>query len=78
MTRRDRMERGGRRSQRAARRSHAPAFLGSDDDMDNEDVMDDELGLSSMKRRTRRQYDERPEADDLEGVEDVSYLTMAA
>ncbi|KAJ3516429.1 hypothetical protein NLJ89_g1130 [Agrocybe chaxingu] len=70
MARRDRMERGGRRGQRAARRSHAPAFLGSDDDMDDEDLMDDELGLSSMKRRTRKQYDERRDADDLEGIED--------
>ncbi|KAF9566691.1 MCM-domain-containing protein [Agrocybe pediades] len=68
MARRDRAERGGRRGQRAARRSHAPAFLGSDDDMDNEDV--DELGLASMKMRTRKQYDERRDHDDLDGAED--------
>ncbi|KAF5321522.1 hypothetical protein D9619_001875 [Psilocybe cf. subviscida] len=68
MARRDRNERMGRRGQRAARRSHAPAFLGSDNDMDNED--DDELGLSQMKRRTRKQYDERRDADDLDGVDD--------
>jgi len=70
MARRDRTERGGRRGQRAARRPHAPAFLESDDDMDNEDV--DELGLASMKMRTRKQYDERRDLDDLDGTEDVS------
>ncbi|KAF9481543.1 MCM-domain-containing protein [Pholiota conissans] len=68
MARRDRAERGDRRGQRAARRSHAPAFLGSDNDMDDEDG--DELGISTMKRRTRRQYDERRDADDLDGIED--------
>ena len=73
MARRDRAERGGRRGQRAARRSHAPTFLDSDADM--EDDGDDELGLASMKARTRKQYDERRDADDLDGVEDVSLLT---
>ncbi|KAF8897032.1 MCM2/3/5 family-domain-containing protein [Gymnopilus junonius] len=68
MARRDRAERGGRRGQRAARRSHAPAFLDSDADM--EDEGDDELGLASMKARTRKQYDERRDADDLDGAED--------
>ncbi|PPQ97381.1 hypothetical protein CVT26_006615 [Gymnopilus dilepis] len=68
MARRDRAERGGRRGQRAARRSHAPTFLDSDADM--EDDGDDELGLASMKARTRKQYDERRDADDLDGVED--------
>ena len=71
MARRDRMERSGKRGQRAARRSRAPAFLGSDD-MEDDDVMDDQLGISSMKRRTRKQYDERRDIDDLDGVEDVS------
>ncbi len=75
MARRDRLERAGGRGRRAATRSHAPAFLGSDDDMDNEDL--DELGISSMKRRTRKQYDERRDVDDLEGVEDVSTLSVA-
>ena len=70
MARRDRMERSGRRGQRAARRNRAPAFLGSDDVED--DIMDDQLGISSMKRRTRKQYDERRDIDDLDGVEDVS------
>jgi len=76
MTRRDRLERAGGRGRRAATRSHAPAFLGSDDDMDNEDL--DELGISSMRRRTRKQYDERRDMDDLEGVEDVSPLSFAS
>jgi DNA replication licensing factor MCM2 len=71
MARRDRMERSGKRGQRAARRSRAPAFLGSDD-MEDDDIMDDQLGISSMKRRTRKQYDERRDIDDLDGVEDVS------
>lgn len=71
MARRDRLERAGRRGQRAARRSHAPTFFGSDDGMDNEDIEDD-LGIALMKKRTRKQYDERPDLDDLEGVEDVN------
>lgn len=75
MARRDRQERVGGRGRRAATRSHAPAFLGSDDDMDDEDL--DELGISSMRRRTRKQYDERRDVDDLEGVEDVSRFSFA-
>jgi DNA replication licensing factor MCM2 len=71
MARRDRLERGGGRGRRAALRSHAPDFLGSADDMEDEDF-DDDLGISSMKKRTRKQYDERRDMDDLEGVEDVS------
>lgn len=72
MARRDRMEKTGRGG-RAARRSHAPRFLESDDD-GMEDDADDE-GLVKMKARTRRQYDERRDMDDLEGVEDVSDLS---
>jgi hypothetical protein len=49
-----------------------PAFLGSDADLDEDEEMDDGLGISRMKRRTRRQYDERRDLDDLDGVEDVS------
>jgi len=71
MARRDRLERTGKRGSRAARRSRAPAFLGSDDMEDEE--MDDELGVSRMKRRTRRQYDERKDLDDLDGIEDVCF-----
>lgn len=71
MARRDRMERSGRRGQRAARRTRAPAFMGSDD-VEDDDIMDDQLRISSMKRRTRKQYDERRDLDDLDGVEDVS------
>lgn len=70
MSRRDRLERTGGHGRRAALRSHAPDFLGSADDMDDEDF--DDLGISSMKKRTRKQYDERRDMDDLEGVEDVS------
>jgi DNA replication licensing factor MCM2 len=71
MARRDRMERSGRRGQRAVRRSRAPAFMGSDD-LEDDVIMDDQLGISSMKRRTRKQYDERRGIDDLDGIEDVS------
>ena len=70
MARRDRLERGGRRGQRAARRSHMPNFLESDDIEDEEDMHGGLL--SGMKRRARRQYDERKDLDDMEGVEDVS------
>ncbi|KAG6886144.1 hypothetical protein C0993_000662 [Termitomyces sp. T159_Od127] len=70
MARRDRRDRAGKRGLRAARRSRAPAFLGSDDDMDEDDVMGDELGLSRMKARTRRAYDERRDMDDMDGIED--------
>lgn len=69
MARRDKLERAGKRGSRAAHRSRAPAFLGSDD-MDDDGDVDDELGLSRFKTRTRRQYDERRDRDDLEGVED--------
>ena len=63
MARRDKMERRGGRGGRAARRTRYPGFLESDD-------MEDEEGpgsglLSQMKRRTRRQYDERRDMDDL-------------
>ncbi|KAI0829890.1 MCM-domain-containing protein [Trametes gibbosa] len=67
MARRDRLERGGRRGSRAAARSRMPEFLQSDD-MEDDDV---EGGLlAGMKKRTRRQYDERRDLDDLEGVDD--------
>ncbi|RDB25014.1 DNA replication licensing factor mcm2 [Hypsizygus marmoreus] len=70
MARRDRQERSGKRGARAARRSRAPAFLGSDDEMDEDDEMDGGLGVSRMKHRTRRAYDERRDLDDLDGVDD--------
>jgi DNA replication licensing factor MCM2 len=76
MARRDRREQTGKRGSRAARRSRAPAFLGSDDDMED-DGMDDGLGVSRMKRRTRRQYDERRDLDDLDGIEDVSLCSFS-
>ncbi|KAG7098680.1 MCM DNA helicase complex subunit [Marasmius oreades] len=65
MSRRDRMERSGRRGTRAARRSRALPFL-EDDDMD--EAGDDDV--LRMKRRTRRQYDERIDIDDIDGAED--------
>lgn len=70
MARRDRLERRGGRGARASRRTRYPGFLESDD-MEDEDMEDGGL-LSQMKRRTRRQYDERKDMDDLDGVEDVS------
>jgi len=74
MARRDRTDHGGRRGQRAARRSR-PAFLGSDG-IEDEDMGDDELGIASMKKRTRKQYDERRDLDDLDGIEDASRLLL--
>ncbi|EIN12045.1 MCM-domain-containing protein [Punctularia strigosozonata HHB-11173 SS5] len=68
MARRDRRERSGRRGGRAAARSRMPQFLESDDAEDEGD-----LGgglLAGMKRRTRRQYDERRDIDDMDGIED--------
>ena len=71
MRQRDRMERGSRRGMRAATRSHAPTFLDSDD-AGAED--DDESGLlSGTRTRARRQYDERRDVDDMEGIEDVRF-----
>ena len=76
MARRDRLERGGRRGARAAARGIMPDFLQSDDI--EEDGLDGGL-LAGMKRRTRRQYDERKDMDDMQGVDDVStcLFTMA-
>jgi DNA replication licensing factor MCM2 len=66
MARRDRRESQGRRGARAAARSRAPDFLGSEES--EEEGADNGL-LSTMKRRARRQYDERVEIDDAEGIE---------
>lgn len=64
MNRRDRGLTGGR----AARRARAPAFLQSDDE---EEVSYGQGLLDGIDtRRRRRQYDERPEDDDMEGEED--------
>ncbi|KZP18717.1 MCM-domain-containing protein [Athelia psychrophila] len=69
MSQRDRRERrGGKKGSRAAGRSHMPEFLQSDEEDDDVDM--DGLGVSKMKTRTRRQYDERRDIDDLDGVED--------
>ena len=70
MAQRDLREHGGRRGTRAAARSRGPDFLLSDG-LEEEDTMDSGL-LSGMKRRTRRQYDERRDMDDMDGIEDVS------
>jgi hypothetical protein len=72
MRQRDRMEHGSRRGMRAANRSHAPTFFDSDD-VGAED--DDESGLlSGTRTRARRQYDERRDVDDMEGIEDVCFI----
>ncbi|THG95559.1 hypothetical protein EW026_g6122 [Hermanssonia centrifuga] len=68
MARRDKVERRGGRGARAARRTRYPGFMESDDDMEDED-----FGgglLANQKRRTRREYDERRDLDDIEGVDD--------
>ncbi|KIJ18918.1 hypothetical protein PAXINDRAFT_109366 [Paxillus involutus ATCC 200175] len=70
MDRRDRLERSGKRGGRAAARSRAPRFLESDD-MDDEDALDDGLGVARMKQRTRRQYDERRDLDDMDGEDEI-------
>lgn len=70
MAQRDMREHGGKRGARAAARSRGPDFLLSDG-LEEEDDTDGGL-LSGMKRRTRRQYDERRDMDDLDGIEDVS------
>ena len=71
MRQRDRMERGSRRGMRAANRSHAPTFFDSDDAGADDD---DESGLlSGTRTRARRQYDERRDVDDMEGIEDVRF-----
>ena len=66
MAQRDRRERRGGRGARAALRSRAPDFLGAEES-EEEDV--DGGLLSGMKRRARRQYDERIEDDDAAGIE---------
>lgn len=63
---RDRRERQGRHGARAAARTRAPDFLQSEES--EEEELDGGL-LSGMKRRARRQYDERVEIDDAAGVE---------
>ena len=72
MAQRDLREHGGKRGARAAARSRGPDFLLSDG-LEEEDTVDGGL-LSGMKRRTRRQYDERRDMDDMDGIEDVSFV----
>ena len=71
MRQRDRAERGGRRGMRAANRSHAPNFFDSDDASVGDDA--DSGLLSGTRTRARRQYDERRDVDDMEGIEDVRF-----
>ena len=72
MRQRDRLEHGSRRGMRAATRSHAPSFFDSDGPGTDDD---DESGLlSGTRTRARRQYDERRDIDDMEGIEDVCSL----
>jgi hypothetical protein len=72
MRQRDRLEHGSRRGMRAATRSHAPSFFDSDGPGTDDD---DESGLlSGTRTRARRQYDERRDVDDMEGIEDVCFF----
>ena len=74
MDRRDRAA-GKNRGRRAAARERMPFILS---DGMSEGDMDDEDGtgglLAGMKPRVRKQYDERKDVDDAEGIEDVSRL----
>ncbi|KAL1662397.1 MCM-domain-containing protein [Schizophyllum commune] len=70
MAQRDALERAGRNGGRAARRGRMHDFIDEDDLADEGDVDDDDMGVSQMKRRTRRQYDERRDIDDADGIED--------
>jgi DNA replication licensing factor MCM2 len=67
MARRDR----GLPGARAARRSRAPGFLQSDEDLEGTGPGAGLLDGVNTRRR-RRQYDERPEEDDAEGEEEIS------
>ena len=71
MAQRDLREHGGRRGARAAARSRGPDFISSDG-LEDEDDINGGL-LSGMKQRTRRQYDERRDMDDMDGIQDVSF-----
>jgi len=72
MDRRDRAT-GGGRGRRAAARERMPFLLS---DVMSEGDEDDGTGglLAGMKPRVRKQYDERKDVDDAEGIEDVSLL----
>jgi len=72
MRRRDARE-GRREGRRAARRNRMPGML-SDDDEDLEEEDDPAGGLlAGTKPRVRRQYDERRDRDDAEGIDDVGH-----
>ena len=78
MAQRDALERAGRKGGRAARRGRMHDFIDEDDLADEGDVDDDDMGVSQMKRRTRRQYDERRDIDDADGIEDVRMALRGA
>ena len=65
----NRRDRGLTTGTRASRRTRAPAFLQSDDE--DEAGVDGGYGAGLLEgidpRRRRRQYDERPEDDDMQG-----------
>lgn len=67
IARRNQNMRGRRGGGRAANRSIAPNLLGEDDDGDDDEV--DGL-VPIVKRRTRRDYDERRDIDDAAGMDD--------
>lgn len=66
----NRRDRGLLTGARASRRQRAPAFLQSDDDAMDEDAPGAGLLEGIDPRRRRRQYDERPEEDDLQNAEE--------
>lgn len=72
MERRDRAA-GRGRGRRAAARERMP-FILSDGMSEGDPDDDDGTGglLAGMKPRVRKQYDERKDNDDAEGIEDVS------
>jgi Mini-chromosome maintenance protein 2 len=77
MSRRDRADQRRGRGARAAKRSRAPAFL-QDEDEDEDDVDPNGGLLAGMKKRTRKQYDERRDIDDAEGADDVGTFAPTA
>lgn len=77
MKRRDARE-GRREGRRAARRNRMPGML-SDDEEDLEEEDDPAGGLlAGTKPRVRRQYDERRDRDDAEGIDDVGHSEILA
>ena len=61
---------------RVANRSHAPPFFDSDDTGVEGD--DESRLLSRTRTRACRQYDERRDVDDMEGVEGVCFSFLSS